>query len=94
MLNARDTKVLNPLRFSQDHPADIIRKIFWDAEEEYRKKRDKSGLHIVVFDELDVICELGAGNNMANLLLSKVWQAHPPSVQLTTLGHRWTNSTY
>ncbi len=99
MLNARDTKVLNPLRFSQDNPADIIRNLFLDAEEEYRKKFDKSGLYIVVFDELDVICGYrglnrnGVGNSVANLLLSKVWQADPPSMTLTTL-HRWTNSTY
>jgi len=77
MLNARDTKFLNPLRFSQDNPADIIRDLFSDAEEEYGNQGAKSGLYIVVFNELDVICGHGGlnwngGNNVANLLLSKV----------------------
>ena len=97
MLNARDTKILNPLRFSQGNPADIIRDLFLDAEEEHRKPVDKSGLYVVVFDELDLICGLNRtdGNNVANLLLSKVRQAErPPMTLTTTLGHRWMNSDF
>ena len=80
MLNARDTKFMDPLRFSQDNPADIIRDLFVDAKEEYKKQGSKSGLYIIVFDELDVICGHGGPdqNNVANLLLSKVWQAEHP----------------
>ena len=77
MLNARDTKLLNPLSLSQDNSADIIRDLFSDAEE-HRQQVDKSALYIVVFDELDVICGLNrtnGGNKVANLLLSKVWHA-------------------
>ena len=76
MLNARDTKFLSPLQFLRDNPADIIRDLFVDAEEEHGKQGERSGLYIVVFDELDVICAHGGlnrnGGNVANLLLSKV----------------------
>ena len=95
MLNARCTKFLNPFRFSQDNAADIIRDLFLEAEEEHGKQGEKSGLYVVVFDQLDVIC---GGNNVANLLLSKVRKAEPlsSSMKLTTLtlGHRWMTSTY
>ena len=96
MLNARGTKLLNPLRFLRNNAADIIRDLFLEAEEEHGKQGEKSGLYVVVFDQLDVILNCG-GNNVANLLLSKVWQAEPPlnSTKLTTsLRYRWTTSTH
>jgi vesicle-fusing ATPase len=33
-----------------------IRKLFKDAEAEYKAKGDESQLHIIIFDEIDAIC--------------------------------------
>lgn len=57
-----------------------IRKLFADAEQEYKKKGDESELHIIIFDELDAICKqrggkadgTGVGDSVVNQLLSKV----------------------
>jgi len=57
-----------------------IRKLFQDAEKEYKEKGDESGLHIIIFDELDAICKqrgssgggTGVGDSVVNQLLSKV----------------------
>lgn len=35
-----------------------IRKLFEDAEEEYKEKGDASTLHIIIFDEIDAICKV------------------------------------
>ena len=32
-----------------------VRKLFADAEAEYKLKGDNSGLHIIIFDEIDAI---------------------------------------
>jgi vesicle-fusing ATPase len=73
-----------------------IRKLFADAEKEViqirhsvaaradspqqKEKGDESGLHIIIFDELDAICKqrgstnsgTGVGDSIVNQLLSKV----------------------
>jgi AAA+ superfamily predicted ATPase len=36
--------------------AENIRKLFDKAEKEYKLRGERSGLHIIVFDELDAIC--------------------------------------
>ncbi|KAE9409810.1 AAA-domain-containing protein [Gymnopus androsaceus JB14] len=68
MLNAREPKIK------------IIRKLFADAEKEYKEKGDESGLHIIIFDELDAIFKqrgstntgTGVGDTVVNQLLSKM----------------------
>jgi vesicle-fusing ATPase len=35
-----------------------VRKLFEDAEKEYKEKGDMSGLHVVIFDEIDAICKV------------------------------------
>lgn len=48
---------------------------------QYKEKQDESGLHIIIFDELDAICKqrgstgggTGVGDSVVNQLLSKVW---------------------
>lgn len=48
--------------------------------EQYKAKGDESGLHIIIFDELDAICKqrgstqggTGVGDSIVNQLLSKV----------------------
>lgn len=58
-----------------------IRKLFADAEKEYKEKGDESGLHIIIFDELDAVCKqrgsgagggTGVGDSVVNQLLSKL----------------------
>ena len=57
-----------------------IRALFEDAEKEYKEKKDKSGLHIIIFDEIDAICRVrgsdrgsgGLGDTIVNQLLTKL----------------------
>jgi vesicle-fusing ATPase len=54
--------------------------LFADAEKEYKEKAEDSGLHIIIFDELDAICKqrgskndgTGVGDSVVNQLLSKL----------------------
>ena len=83
MLNAREPKVVNgPEVLSKfvGQSEENIRKLFADAEKEYKEKAEESGLHIIIFDELDAICKqrgskndgTGTGDSIVNQLLSKV----------------------
>ena len=83
MLNAREPKIVNgPEILSKFVGAseENIRKLFADAEKEYKEKGDESGLHIIIFDELDAIFKqrgstnngTGVGDTVVNQLLSKV----------------------
>ncbi|UKJ90184.2 N-ethylmaleimide-sensitive factor [Theileria orientalis] len=57
-----------------------IRNLFLDAENEYARLGDKSGLHIIIFDEIDSICQrrgtdtsgTAARDSIVNQLLSKI----------------------
>ena len=82
-LNAREPKIVNGPEVMSKYVGqseENIRKLFADAEAEYREKGDDSGLHIIVFDELDAICKqrgskndgTGVGDSIVNQLLSKV----------------------
>ncbi|ORY07562.1 hypothetical protein BCR34DRAFT_666339, partial [Clohesyomyces aquaticus] len=58
MLNAREPKVINGpevLNKYVGQSEENIRKLFADAEKEYKEKGDESGLHIIIFDELDAV---------------------------------------
>ena len=60
MLNARDPKVINGpevLNKYVGQSEENIRKLFADAEKEQKEKGDESGLHIIIFDELDAVCK-------------------------------------
>ncbi|KAL9003788.1 MAG: hypothetical protein Q9188_003368 [Gyalolechia gomerana] len=84
MLNAREPKVINgPEVLSKyvGQSEENIRKLFADAEKEYKEKGDESGLHIIIFDELDAVCKqrgsgagggTGVGDSVVNQLLSKL----------------------
>lgn len=83
MLNARDPKVINGpevLNKYVGQSEENIRKLFVDAEKEYKEKGDESGLHIIIFDELDAVCKqrgstnsgTGVGDSVVNQLLSKL----------------------
>ena len=84
MLNARDPKVINGpevLNKYVGQSEENIRKLFADAEKEQKEKGDESGLHIIIFDELDAVCKqrgsgagggTGVGDSVVNQLLSKL----------------------
>ncbi|PON29749.1 hypothetical protein TGAM01_v201115 [Trichoderma gamsii] len=84
MLNARPPKVINGpevLNKYVGQSEENIRKLFADAEKEYKEKGDESGLHIIIFDELDAVCKqrgsgagggTGVGDSVVNQLLSKL----------------------
>lgn len=84
MLNAREPKVINGpevLNKFVGQSEENIRKLFADAEQEQREKGEESGLHIIIFDELDAVCKqrgsgagggTGVGDSVVNQLLSKL----------------------
>ncbi|KAJ3531815.1 hypothetical protein NM688_g7518 [Phlebia brevispora] len=83
MLNAREPKIVNGPEILNKYVGqseENIRKLFADAEKEYKAKGDESGLHIIIFDELDAICKqrgstqsgTGVGDSIVNQLLSKM----------------------
>lgn len=84
MLNAREPKIINGpevLNKYVGQSEENIRKLFADAEKEYKAKGDESGLHIIIFDELDAVCKqrgsgagggTGVGDSVVNQLLSKL----------------------
>lgn len=64
----------------------------------YKAKGDESGLHIIIFDELDAICKqrgsgagggTGVGDSVVNQLLSKVWLTVLCTLVKTDVSHRW-----
>lgn len=68
---------------------------------QYKEKGDESGLHIIIFDELDAICKqrgstnngTGVGDSVVNQLLSKVSPYPACAVQSADATYcRWMES--
>ncbi|KAK2591484.1 transport between ER and Golgi ATPase protein [Conoideocrella luteorostrata] len=84
VLNAVPPKIINGpevLNKYVGQSEENIRKLFADAEKEYKEKKDNSRLHIIIFDELDAVCKqrgsgagggTGVGDSVVNQLLSKL----------------------
>ncbi|CAM0137867.1 transport between ER and Golgi ATPase protein [Umbelopsis sp. WA50703] len=83
MLNAKDPKIVSgPEILSKmvGESEQNVRKLFADAEKEYKEKGEESGLHIIIFDEIDAICKqrgsrndgTGVGDSVVNQLLAKM----------------------
>lgn len=84
MLNAREPKIINGpeiLNKFVGQSEENVRKMFADAEKEYKEKGEESGLHIIIFDELDAVCKqrgsgagggTGVGDSVVNQLLTKL----------------------
>jgi vesicle-fusing ATPase len=84
MLNSVPPKIINGpevLNKYVGQSEENIRKLFADAEKEYKEKGDESNLHIIIFDELDAVCKqrgsgagggTGVGDSVVNQLLSKL----------------------
>ncbi|XP_035826063.1 vesicle-fusing ATPase isoform X3 [Aplysia californica] len=83
MLNAREPKIVNGPEILDKYVGESeanIRKLFAAAEEEEKRCGAASGLHIIIFDEIDAICKTRgsvAGNTavhdtVVNMLLTKL----------------------
>ncbi|KAI9322166.1 P-loop containing nucleoside triphosphate hydrolase protein [Dichotomocladium elegans] len=84
MLNAQEPKVVSgPEVLSKyvGQSEENVRKLFEDAEAEYKAKGDESSLHTIILDELDAICKqrgsrggesAGVGDSVVNQLLAKM----------------------
>ncbi|KAL1464946.1 hypothetical protein WDU94_004546 [Cyamophila willieti] len=83
MLNAREPKIVNGPQILDKYVGESeanVRRLFADAEEEERRAGPNSGLHIIIFDEIDAICKArgssggntGVHDTVVNQLLSKI----------------------
>lgn len=83
MLNGKEPKVVNgPEVLSKyvGQSEENVRKLFKEAEDEYKLRGDDSDLHIIIFDEIDAICRqrgtrndgTGVHDTVVNQLLSKI----------------------
>jgi len=83
MLNAREPKIVNGPQILDKYVGESeanIRKLFAEAEEEEKRLGPNSGLHIIIFDEIDAICKQRGSSNsssavsdtVVNQLLSKI----------------------
>ena len=83
MLNSREPKIVNGPQILDKYVGESeanIRKLFAEAEEEEKRMGPNSGLHIIIFDEIDAICKArgsvagnsGVNDTVVNQLLSKI----------------------
>ncbi|CAM4854521.1 unnamed protein product [Rotaria socialis] len=83
MLNAREPKIVNGPQILDKYVGESeanVRRLFAEADEEEKRLGPNSGLHIIIFDEIDAICKSrgsvasGAGvhDTVVNQLLSKI----------------------
>uniref|UniRef100_A0A1A9WAQ9 Vesicle-fusing ATPase n=1 Tax=Glossina brevipalpis TaxID=37001 RepID=A0A1A9WAQ9_9MUSC len=83
MLNAREPKIVNGPQVLDKYVGESeanIRRLFAEAEEEEKRLGPNSGLHIIIFDEIDAICKArgsvagnsGVHDTVVNQLLAKI----------------------
>ncbi|PNF26292.1 Vesicle-fusing ATPase 1 [Cryptotermes secundus] len=83
MLNAREPKIVNGPQILDKYVGESeanIRHLFAEAEEEEKRLGPNSGLHIIIFDEIDAICKsrgsvagnTGVHDTVVNQLLAKI----------------------
>jgi len=83
MLNAREPKIVNGPEILDKYVGESeanVRKLFAEAEEDEKRLGPNSGLHIIIFDEIDAICKArgtvggssGVSDTVVNQLLSKI----------------------
>ncbi|GAA6214590.1 vesicle-fusing ATPase-like [Lates japonicus] len=83
MLKAKEPKIVNGPEILNKYVGESeanIRKLFADAEDEQKRLGANSGLHIIIFDEIDAICKqrgsmagsTGVHDTVVNQLLSKI----------------------
>lgn len=83
MLNAREPKIVNGPDILNKYVGESeanIRRLFEDAETEFKRVGNNSALHMIIFDEIDAICKQrgsvagasGVHDTVVNQLLSKI----------------------
>ncbi|XP_022199434.2 vesicle-fusing ATPase 1 [Nilaparvata lugens] len=83
MLNAREPKIVNGPQILDKYVGESeanVRRLFAEAEEEEKRMGPNSGLHIIIFDEIDAICKqrgsvgsnTGVHDTVVNQLLAKI----------------------
>ncbi|XP_046631152.1 vesicle-fusing ATPase 1-like [Daphnia pulicaria] len=83
MLNAREPKIVNGPQILDKYVGESeanVRRLFAEAEEEEKRLGPNSGLHIIIFDEIDAICKSrgsvagasGVHDTVVNQLLAKI----------------------
>jgi vesicle-fusing ATPase len=83
MLRGKKPKVVNGPEILSKYVGESekqIRDLFVDAQNEYKEKKDKSDLHIIIFDEIDAICKqrgsskdgTGVHDTIVNQILSMI----------------------
>jgi len=83
MLNSREPKIVNGPEILDKYVGESeanVRRLFAEAEEEEKRLGPNSGLHIIIFDEIDAICKqrgssggsTGVNDTVVNQLLSKI----------------------
>eukprot|EP00164_Ancoracysta_twista_P000855 GFYU01001126.1.p1 GENE.GFYU01001126.1~~GFYU01001126.1.p1 ORF type:complete len:742 (-),score=235.70 GFYU01001126.1:162-2387(-) len=83
MLTGKEPKICNGPEVLDKYVGgseEKIRKLFEDADMEYKERGDDSDLHIIIFDEIDAICKkrgstrdgTGVHDSVVNQLLTKI----------------------
>ena len=83
MLNGKEPKIVNGPEVMSKYVGqseENVRKLFEDAEAEYKARGDDSDLHIIIFDEIDAVCKsrgsvssgTGVHDSIVNQLLTKI----------------------
>ncbi|KAH8548945.1 P-loop containing nucleoside triphosphate hydrolase protein [Umbelopsis sp. PMI_123] len=83
MLNAREPKIVSGPEILSKMVGESeanVRKLFTDAEKEFKEKGEESSLHIIICDEMDAICKqrgsrndgTGVGDSIVNQFLAKM----------------------
>jgi vesicle-fusing ATPase len=83
MLNGKEPKIVNGPEVLSKYVGEAeenVRKLFAEADAEYKLKGDDSELHIIIFDEIDAICKTrgsvrdgtGVADTVVNQLLTKI----------------------
>ena len=87
MLNSREPKIVNGPQILDKYVGESeanIRKLFAEAEEEEKRMGPLSGLHIIIFDEIDAICKVSF--YISRLILVKRKILHRVSDRLIKVG--------
>ncbi|KAG0416697.1 Vesicular-fusion protein sec18, partial [Dictyocoela roeselum] len=75
ILNARKPKIVNGPEILDKYVGESeknIRLLFEDAEIEYKTKKEKSLLHIIIFDEIDAICKNRGSSNIGDQVVNQL----------------------
>ncbi|KAH7842449.1 hypothetical protein Vadar_005405 [Vaccinium darrowii] len=83
ILNCKEPKVVNGPEVLNEYigrSEKNVRDLFADAERDQRTQGDQSGLHVIIFDEIDAICKsrgstrdaTGTNDSIVNQLLTKI----------------------